>query len=246
MQNGFQKFNLQHTSASSINTWAKAPDVWVADKLFGIRNPVGAAAHRGNAVEAALINILAYGVEKNEAINQAIEAFNSKTALLGDAKTESERSSIAAFVECGLQALSEYGQPFFEAGGKQSKIELLARGAGWELPVIGFLDLVYPRHGLVIDIKTTHKAPSTMSADHNRQAAIYRKASGNAQVRFLYITPKKTTWHECTDVEGTLSEIKQILNEQEEFLRSVTKEDLAPWAAVNRQLFPTGRNAYSY
>lgn len=246
MQSGFSLHNQQHTSASSINTWAAAPDIWIAEKLFGFKPSVGAAAYRGNAVEAALVNILAYGVETNEAVTQAIEVFNSKTALLGDGNTDKERDSIAGCVEQGVEALSGYGKPFFEADGKQNKIELLCKGEGWELPVIGFLDLVYPEHGLVIDVKTTSRAPGEMSAEHNRQAAIYRKASGNSTVKFLYLTPKKAVWHECADVDGTLTEIKNILNQQEEFLRGVTREELEAWHKVYQKMFSGGRKRFSF
>ena len=244
--NGFQLHNQLHTSASSINSWAAAPDIWVAEKLFGVKQPGSAAMHRGNAVESALVNILAYGVDHEEAIRQAIETFNAKTALLGDPKADDERNAISAYVEQGVAALAEFGSPYFEADGKQNRIELLCRGDGWELPVIGYTDLNYPVHGLIIDVKTTGRAPSEMSAEHNRQAAIYRKASGNAQVKFLYLTPKKAVWHECLDVDGTLAEIKQILTEQELFLRNTTREELAAWHAVHSKMFPGGRKRFNF
>lgn len=242
--NGFELHNIKHSSASSINLWNAAPDIWIAEKIFGIKSPVGAAAHRGNAVEAALVNILAYGVDKNEAINQAIQVFNGKTALSGGEDNEKERSSIPSFVDQGLEALAPFGKPFFERGGEQNKIDLLCNGDGWSLPVIGYLDLVYPEHGLVIDIKTSHRAPSEMSADHNRQCAIYRRACGNSHVRFLYLTPKKSVWHECPDIDGTLSEIKAILNDQEKFLRSSTKESLTSWHEEYKRMFIGGRNRF--
>jgi len=105
-------------------------------------------------------------------------------------------------------------------------VELLCKGDGWELPIIGYTDLPFPKHGLVVDLKTTLKAPSEMSAAHNRQAAIYRQASGNSAVKFLYVTPKKCVWHECLDVKGTLGEVKEILNRQERFLSAGSKEFL--------------------
>lgn len=246
MQNGFQLHNQQHTSASSINAWAAAPDIWVAEKLFGVKGSVGAAAHRGNAVESALVNILAYGAEQNEAIEEAIKTFNQKTALLGDKKTNEEREAITGYVKQGIESLAGYGKPFFETDGKQNKVELLCRGAGWDLPLVGYLDLLYPQHGLVVDIKTTTKAPSKMPTEHNRQAAIYRKASGNSQVRFLYLTPTKAVWHECEDVDGTLAEIKDILNGQEEFLRNVTREELEVWHSVYQRMFSGGRKRFNF
>lgn len=68
--------------------------------------------------------------------------------------------------------------------------------------------------------------PSVMSMEHQRQAAIYAKGS-KMDVKFLYITPKKTQFLECEDVAGTLAEIKDILNRQERFLRLGDKDMLA-------------------
>lgn len=244
--NGFQLHNQQHTSASSINAWHAAPDVWISEKLFGFKRPVGAAAHRGNAVESALVNILAYGVDQHEAVAQATAVFNEKTALLGDDNTDKERAIIAPCVAHGVAALAEYGKPHFEVDGQQNKIELICNGDGWSLPVIGYTDLNYPQHGLIVDIKTTTRAPSKMSSEHNRQAAIYRKASGNTQVRFLYLTPTKAVWQECEDVAGTLAEIKSILNGQEEVLRSLDREALTAWHGVYQKMFSGGRDRFKF
>src|SRR6476620_6325133 len=40
-----------HHSASSTNLFCASPAMWVAEKLLGLRQPVGAPAHRGVAVE---------------------------------------------------------------------------------------------------------------------------------------------------------------------------------------------------
>lgn len=235
--NGFQLHNQQHTSASSINLWANAPDVWVTEKLFGLRGQTSPSATRGIVIEKALVNILAGGMSHENATQEAIKEFDTRTALQSGDKTDGEREIIASCITQGLGALREYGEPQFEGIGKQNRIELLCKGDGWEIPVIGYLDLVYPKHGLIIDIKTTLKAPSDMSSEHNRQAAIYRKASGNSAVKFLYITPKKSVWHECSDVDGTLKEIKQILTRQEYFLRQGDKDQLAKLVHYNPESF---------
>ncbi len=235
--NGFQKHGLLHTSASSINLWNAAPDVFVAEKLFGMRGQPGPSATRGIVIEKALVNILAGGMTHEDAKQEALKEFDTKTALIGGEKTNKERECITPCIEVGLEALRPFGAPQFELLGKQNKIELLCKSDNFEIPVIGYLDLVYPAAGLIIDIKTTLKAPSEMSSEHNRQAAIYRKASGNSQVKFLYLTPKKAVWHECQDVDGTLAEIKHILNRQEYFLRQGTKEELSKIVHYNPESF---------
>ena len=40
-----------HHSASSTSLFCASPAMWVAEKLLGLRQPVGAPAHRGVAVE---------------------------------------------------------------------------------------------------------------------------------------------------------------------------------------------------
>jgi hypothetical protein len=49
ISDGFIKHNIDHLSASSINLYANAPDVWVVSYLFGRRTPMGPAAWRGSA-----------------------------------------------------------------------------------------------------------------------------------------------------------------------------------------------------
>jgi len=39
--NGFEKHNIDHLSASSINLWSNAPDVWVMQYLHGLRTQLG-------------------------------------------------------------------------------------------------------------------------------------------------------------------------------------------------------------
>jgi hypothetical protein len=222
--NGFEKHNIKWTSPSSINTFSAAPDVWVAEKLFGVRGTMSASALRGIVIEEAVVNVIARGFTQEAATESAQKRFNKETMFSGSEKVADEFEVIEPIINIALKELAQYGEPEFATPDKQDKIELLCKGDGWELPVIGYTDLPFPKHGLIVDLKTTLKAPSAMSDAHNRQAAIYRKASGNNAVRFLYCTPKKAIWHECVDLDGTLAEVKQILNRQERFLSVGDKE----------------------
>jgi len=224
--NGFQKHGILHSSPSSINTFAAAPDVWVCEKLFGLRGAMSASALRGIVIEEAVVNVIARGWMHEAAVEAAQARFQKETMFSISEKVIKEAEAIEPSIAIALEALKEFGEPEFSTPDKQDKIELLCKGDGWELPIIGYTDLPFPKHGLVVDLKTTLKAPSEMSAAHNRQAAIYRQASGNSAVKFLYVTPKKCVWHECLDVKGTLGEVKEILNRQERFLSAGSKEFL--------------------
>lgn len=192
MQNGFEKHGITHTSPSSLNLFAAAPDVFVAEKLFGVRGRMGAPAFRGIVIEKAVVNIIAGGMSEADALDLAQAEFNREMLFSGADKIQDEREMIVPCVAQALAELKQYGEPEFQSPDKQDKIELVCNGDGWKLPVIGFTDLPFPKHGLIVDLKTTSRAPSAMSDPHRRQAAIYRKASGNMAVRFLYVTPKKS------------------------------------------------------
>jgi hypothetical protein len=223
MTDGFAKHNIDHLSASSINLWANAPDVWIMSYLFGLRTPMGPAPWRGICVEDAVVETLMGGSEK-DAIQKALDKFD-KRFLVGDEATTKERDMVQPMVQLAVEQLMEFGKPeFADAENKQEKISITAKGNNWEIPVIGFLDLVYPHHGVVVDLKTTGRMPSTMSAEHQLQRAIYQKAKGNMGVKFLYVTPKKAAMLEDGDPAELLAQAKVQITRMEAFLRALDKE----------------------
>ena len=216
-QNGFEMHKIKHSSASSINSWSANPGVFIMDKLLKKRRPASAAMWRGITVEDAVAAVLT-GSAVEDAIATALAKFD-KEIQFADEKTERERAAIEPMVELALEELKIYGEPEFSVDGSQQKVEINCAGDGWKLPIIGYLDLVFPKEGLVVDLKTTMRMPAKMSADHIRQRCIYQRCVGNSQVKFLYVTPKKSGWLEDGDVDENLEQIKAILNRQERFLR---------------------------
>ena len=235
MTNGFEKHGIKHLSASSINLWTNAPDVWVASYLFGRRTPMGPAAMRGICTEDAVVDYLTGKSDREAALSAALSKFD-KTFLIGDEKTTKERDMIEPCMDLALEALADYGKPEFPEDG-QEKISITAKTDDYEIPVIGFLDLVFPEAGLVIDLKTTGRCPSTMSAEHQLQRAIYQKAKGNQTVKFLYVTPKKTNLLEDGDPTEILSRAKIQISRLEKFLRAGSREDIAQVIPVNPNTF---------
>ena len=234
MTNGFQKHGIKHLSASSINLWTNAPDVWVAQYLFGKRGPMSAAAMRGICTEDAVVAVL-QGKNADGALDAALEKFD-QTFPIGDEKTTKERAMIQPCMELAIQELEQYGEPEFPEEG-QEKISITAKTDDYEIPVIGYLDLVFPKHGVVIDLKTTGRCPSVMSAEHQLQRAIYQKAKGNQIVKFLYVTPKKTNLLEDGDPSEILRKTKTQITRMERFLRSGTRHDIAGVIPVNPNTF---------
>ena len=234
MTNGFQKHGIKHLSASSINLWTNAPDVWVAQYLFGMRGPMSAAAMRGICTEDAVVAVL-QGKNADGALDAALEKFD-QTFPIGDEKTTKERAMIQPCMELAVQELEQYGEPEFPEDG-QEKISITAKTNDYEIPVIGYLDLVFPKHGVVIDLKTTGRCPSVMSAEHQLQRAIYQKAKGNQIVKFLYVTPKKTNLLEDGDPSEILRRTKTQITRMERFLRSGNARDVASVIPVNPNTF---------
>jgi hypothetical protein len=232
--NGFDKHGIKHLSPSSINLWTNAPDVWVAQYLFGRRGPMSAAAMRGICTEDAVVAVL-QGKNADGALDAALEKFD-QTFPIGDEKTTKERAMIQPCMELAIQELEQYGEPEFPEDG-QEKISITAKTDDYEIPVIGYLDLVFPKHGVVIDLKTTGRCPSVMSAEHQLQRAIYQKAKGNQIVKFLYVTPKKTNLLEDGDPSEILRRTKIQITRMERFLRSGNARDVASVIPVNPNTF---------
>lgn len=227
--NGFKKHGIEHSSPSAINMWVDAPCAFVAKYLFKQKFKFGVAAQVGVLAEQVTVQTL-LGTDYADALKQATDTFNVSNALNVNEKERDRVNDIGAMSTLLLEELKPYGVPEFDLTG-QKKIEVICKGNDWELPVIGFLDLDYPKHGLIVDIKTTSRMPSSMSRAHQRQAAIYEKAVGNRAVKFLYATPKKAQWLEVEDTKDVLGEIKAILNRQERFLRlgdANTLKDVVP------------------
>lgn len=242
---GFEKHGLTHSSPSQINMWAEAPCAWAAKYLYGHNFAFGVAPLIGTLVERIVADALCGGLYENS-LNMACDEFKHKTAIGASEKDRARIDDIDAMAYLALQELKKYGEPEFVnklTGREQQKIELVCNGADWKLPVVGYLDFVFPKHGLIIDLKTTLRCPSEISASHARQAAIYSKAKGNMTCKMLYVTPKKTALYGVEDAGSVLADVKAILNRQEAFLRALDKEQIKAVIPVNASSFYWAQDA---
>ena len=205
---GFTDHNIKHSSISQINKWIAAPDAWVSHYLFGNRGSASSAMWRGIFSEQAVSDTITETLLIDDAIERAVKDFDDKIMFDDDG--------------------SEDGQ---------HKVNMKATGDGWELNFIGFLDFKFPNHGLIVDLKTTLRMPSIMSTGHQRQRGFYAKASGNAAVKFLYVTPKKFDMKEDGDPDELMAEIKLHLTRQERFLRLGDKDLLRDIVPVSPDSF---------
>jgi len=234
-QDGFQAHGIKHSSISQINKWIGSPSVWVSEYLFKFRSPASPAMWRGIFTEQAVADTITGKMKIDEAIRNACKDFDGKT-LFDDGSSAKERANIDPMTRLAVDALEPYGKPDFPEDG-QHRVSMDAKGDGWKLEFVGFIDFKYPQHGLIVDLKTTLKMPSVMSIGHQRQRAFYQKSNGNTDVKFLYVTPKKCEFKDDGDVNELMAEIKTHLTRQEAFLRLGDKELLRSIVPVDPDSF---------
>ncbi len=215
--NGFARHGIKHLSASSINLWMDAPDLWVAKYLHGHRQSFGPAPRRGQCVEDAVMHVL-NGGKMDEGVGKALAKFDDTFFIPDDASVK-QRALIEPMTMHAVAELEKFGIPPDHMDDGQEKISINARLAdGSVIPVIGFLDMAFSDHGVIVDLKTTTRIPTRMSPAHQRQRAIYASAKGNYAVKFLYVSETKSVWREDGDVAETMAGLKAAILRMERFL----------------------------
>lgn len=217
MSNAFERHGIDHLSASHINLFIQQPAMWACSYLLKKRTPVGPAAHRGSAIECGIeAGVFDPEMPVAECQKLALEMFHTRTRLSADPRIEKERECIPASVAIALAELRQYGLPEKPEDGRQHKISIDLPGV--PVPVIGFLDLLFPQHGLLVDIKTTSRIPSEMSDAHCLQGAIYATAKDNHAVRFAYVSAKKIAVYVLEDAQRHIGRVIRTANAIENFL----------------------------
>ena len=166
--NGFELHNYKTLSASAVNLFAANQPMWVMEKLLKIRSPVGASAHRGSAAESGIVHGLlnpAASIEECQEI--AVAEFDRLTALSADPRRTKERAGVPLIVASAIPELRLYGVP----DQIQAKVEREIPGV--PVPFIGYIDLGWTEHGIILDLKSSLRVPSEISEPHARQVSIY-------------------------------------------------------------------------
>ena len=208
----FARHNIDHLSVSAVGLFAAEPALFVAERLMKRRAPVGAAAHRGTAVEAGIVMGLldpAALIENCQA--HAVAEFDKLTALSGDPRRSKEREGIPGMVLQGVNKLRPRGVPSVTQG----RVDVMLPGV--PVPWVGYLDLHYEQHGTTLDIKTTHRLPSEPSTAHARQVSLYTYGSNHA-ARVMYCTPSKSEVYLVNDCAAHVAALINIAQRLERFL----------------------------
>lgn len=214
----FARHNITHLSASSVNLFIAQPALWCASYLLGKRTPVGPAAHRGTAIEAGVeAGLFDPEMPVAEAQRIARERYHALTRLNADPRVEKEREAVEPSVKVALAELRQYGVPEKPEGdGRQRKLELTIPGVA--VPVWGFLDFLWPDHGIILDLKTAARIPSEISDAHARQGAIYLEHGSNLQMRFAYVSKAKCAVYVLEDAARHLASFVQAAQAIERLL----------------------------
>jgi hypothetical protein len=199
-------------SPSSLNLFCASPSMFVLEKVLGRRQPVGAPAYRGTAVEEGVtIGLLNPDATVTSCIEAALKKYDTLTALSGDKRREEYRETIGGMVMLALDELRPYGVP------SQTQGFIEWRPEGLELPIVGYFDFHWEQHNITVDLKTTEKMPSAVKVPHARQVALY-VTSNNADARVSYITPKKRATYQIDNIDAHRQALHQIALRCEAFL----------------------------
>lgn len=223
--NAFERHGIGHLSASSLSTFAAEPALWVMEKLLKRRGQVGCAAHRGTAAEDGIVHGLLNpdaSIEDCQAL--ALVKYDQLSALSGDPKRQKERDAVAPIVATAIPELRKYGIP----DGVQLRIE--RRLEGVPVPFLGFVDLRWSQHGMLLDLKTQLRLSSEISPGHARQVALYAHGTNDA-AGICYATPQKVGIYRLEDAATHTAAMANIAKRLEAFL-SLSADPHALAAAV--------------
>ena len=226
-----KRFGLRHFSHSSLDLARNDLGLWVLRYLFKVYDPGNAAMERGKAVEHGCY-IGHTGSEFDDPIEEAVREFNKATALgvAGEAR-DRERENIPLMVQQYLD-LFDGNLPTLE--GFQRRIEVEVPGC--PIPVIGYTDFDF--EDVIVDLKTTTRLPSAISAAHRRQGAIYSRASGNRGVDFIYLTPRKAARYQLENSDQDWLEVCETAHRVLRFLdKFETPEEVASVVIPNFDTF---------
>lgn len=216
-------------SPSSLNLFCASPSMFVLEKIMGRRQPVGAPAHRGTAVEHGVaIGLLDPAARIDVCASEARMKFDTLMALSGDPRRDAYGNDIPAMVKSALEELRPYGIPTSLQGAVTWHPE------GLEYPIYGLFDFEWAQHGIIVDLKTTSALPSAIKPPHARQVALYT-SSDNYQGRLVYVTPKKRAAYLLENIAEHRAALHQIalrverflsLSEDPAFFTSITAPDV--------------------
>ena len=234
LQNGFQLHDIKRISVSQINKWREAPDAYLAQYLGKAKFPFGIAAVQGKAVERGVDLGLFEGEDIDECVKKAVRYLKDESLTLPNSAEELEKRIpiVERMTATALENMMPLGAPNEPPKDqKQHSVGTNVRfraGDGGTVPLIGYLDYYYEAKNLVVDLKTTSKAPTKWSLSHGIQAAVYQACvkgmtGKKPTVKFGYALTRQRdpwVWLELSDDDAAkyLKIFKKSVQQLEAFL----------------------------
>lgn len=210
--NAFERHGIKHLSASSLNSFAAEPALWCMERLLKKWGATGSVAFRGQAIEDGVTHGLKNpGAPIEECQKIALASFDKRAALSADPRRMKHREAVSPTVERALGELRQYGIP------DRIQDSVLINIPGIPVPIKGIIDYGWTEHGIILDLKTSDRLPSAISAAHARQGCIYVFGT-NQQMRFSYVTPAKIGVYALEEPNKHIEALRQIANRLERFL----------------------------
>jgi hypothetical protein len=205
---------IERHSPSSLNLFSACPSMFVLERVLGVRQPVGSPAHRGTAVEDGVtVGLLNPDASLESCVETALKKYDTITALSSDKRREEYRATIPDMVKSALDELRPYGIP------SHCQQFVSWKPEGLTYPIVGYLDYRWEQHGILVDLKTTEKLPSSIKIAHARQVALYATETGdNVDARLTYTTPKKRATYRLENTREHLKALHEIALRCEAFL----------------------------
>lgn len=200
----FEKYGFTHLSPSSLNLFAAEPALFMLKYLWKLRDVPGCAAFRGIAAESGITaGLLDPKKDPEECVALALAEYDLKTALSGDGRRAKEREAIGGIVRNGLAELRQYG----ELTGTQGKV--VRRFEGVPIEIHGYFDYEFGAAGVIVDLKTSLRLSSEISAPHGRQLAHYVHGR-NVEGRILYCCPSRLAAYRLENAAERIEELANI------------------------------------
>mgnify|MGYP001233254766 CR=1 FL=1 len=239
LQNGFATHNIKRISVSQINKWRESPDSYVCQYLGKAKFPFGMPAVQGKAVERGVDLGLLEGEDIDSCVKKAVRYLKDESLALPNRAEELEKRVpiVERMTATALENMMPLGKPDDPPKDqKQHSVGINVRfrpGDGGTVPLIGFLDYFYKAKepslpDLVVDLKTTSKAPVKWSLSHGIQAAVYQACvksmtGKKPAVKFGYALTRQRdpwVWLELSDDDAAkyLKIFKKSVQQLEAFL----------------------------
>lgn len=149
----------------------------------------------------------------DEAVVEALKVYDRLTALSGDPRREAHRADIDGMVRSALAEFRPYGKPTSAQG------KIVWQPDELQVPILGYYDFAWEDHGILLDLKTTDKIPSSIKVNHARQVALYAGGiSDNVDARLGYVSPRKRAVYRLENAREHRSALLRIALTVERFL----------------------------